>query len=212
MKRWYVGDVMTSPVVAVPADMGYEALADLLVERAVSAVPVVDGTGRVLGVVSEEDLLGKLEYADRVPRHALSTRWLRAGGGRPSGDTAGELMTAPALTVLATDTVTRAARLMGAARVKRLPVVDGDGRLVGIVARRDLVRMYARPDREIREDVIEGVLRPLWIKPSAVRVRVRAGVVTLSGDVDTATEAVVVSLTEATPGVVDVVDDLRHAA
>jgi CBS domain-containing protein len=123
-------------------------VADLLVQHGVSAVPVVDATGSVAGVVSEADLLAKLEYADRTPRHPLSARRMRYRSRKAAGDTAAELMTAPAVTVHATETVTRAARLMDAAGIKRLPVVDGGGRLVGIVARRDLLRLT--PDRTAR--------------------------------------------------------------
>lgn len=148
MKRWYVGDMMTTDVVTVPPEMPYKLVADLLVRRGVSAVPVVDPTGVVLGVVSEADLLAKLEYADRTPRHPLSARRMRYRSRKAVGDTAAELMTAPAVTVSATETVTRAARLMDAAGIKRLPVVDDGGRLVGIVARRD--RCASTPARTPR--------------------------------------------------------------
>ncbi len=211
MKRWYVGDVMTREVVTVAADTGYKAIADLMVRHSVSAVPVVDAERRVLGVVSEADLLAKLEYADRVPRHPLVTRHMRNGRQKASGDTAGALMTAPAVTIRATESVTGAARLMEAARVKRIPVVDGDGRLVGIVSRRDLVRLYTRSDREVCHAVQEGVLRSLWIDPALLGLRVRSGIVTLSGHVDRRSLAeIVVAFTRATPGVVDVVDELTY--
>src|SRR2546421_8615941 len=140
MKLWYVGDVMTREVVTAPLDMGYKELADLMVRHSVSAVPVVDEQRRVLGVVSEADLLAKLEYADRVPRHLLAARRMRGGRQKAAGDTAGALMTAPAVTIRATGSVTGAARLMEAARIKRLPLVDEQDRLGGIVARRALVR------------------------------------------------------------------------
>lgn len=209
MKRWQVGDVMTGEVVVAPVDMGYKEIADLLVRRSVSAVPVVDDEGNVLGVVSEADLLAKLEYSDRVPRHPLAVRWLSEGRRKACGDTAGDLMSAPAITVPATESVTRVARLMDAARVKRLPVVDESGHLVGIVSRRDLVRLYTRPDDEVRVAIAEGVLPALWIDPSGVDVQVRAGIVTLSGRVDRrSTVAILIRATLATPGVVDVVDNL----
>jgi CBS domain-containing protein len=211
MKRWYVSDVMTRDVVTVIADMGYKAIADLMVRHAVSAVPVVDADRRVLGVVSEADLLAKLEYADRIPRHVLTTRRMRNGRTKASGDTARELMTAPAVTVRATETVTGAARLMEAARIKRIPVVDEDGRLVGIVSRRDLVRLYTRPDHEVRQAVEEGVVRSLWLDPSLLGIRVRSGIVTLAGNLDRRSLAeIVVAFTKATPGVVDVVDELTY--
>jgi CBS domain-containing protein len=211
MKRWYVGDVMTRQVVAVTADMGYKEIADLMVRHSVSAVPVVDAERRVLGVVSEADLLAKLEYADRVPRHMLATRRMRNGRQKASGDTAGALMTAPAVTIRATETVTSAARLMEAARIKRIPVVDEDGRLVGIASRRDLVRLYTQPDHEVRQSVEDGVVRSLWIDPSILGIRVRSGIVTLTGHLDRKSLAeIVVGFTKATPGVVDVVDELTY--
>jgi CBS domain-containing protein len=209
MKRWYVGDVMTRDVVSVPPDMPYKAVADLLVQHGVSAVPVVGATGRVLGVVSEADLLAKLEYADRTPRHPLSARRMRYGSRKAAGDTAGQLMTAPAVTVQTTETVTRAARLLDAAGIKRMPVVDDGGGLVGIVARRDLLRLYTRPDAETRAALVEGVFHSLWIDPSTVDVEVLDGVVTLTGHVDRrSTAAVVAAFVIGTPGVVDVVDHL----
>jgi CBS domain-containing protein len=211
MKRWYVGDVMTTDVVTVPPDMPYKAVADLLVERRVSAVPVVDATGHVLGVVSESDLLAKLEYADRVPRHPLSARRMRYESRKAAGDTAAELMTSPAVTVLDTATVTRAARLMHAGRIKRLPVVDRTGRLVGIVSRRDLLGLYTQPDSVIRAALVDGVLRALWIDQSMVDIAVVDGVVTLTGRVDRrSTAAVVAAFASGTPGVVDVIDQLTY--
>jgi CBS domain-containing protein len=212
MKRWYVGDVMTRDVVSVHVATGYKEIADLMVRHGISAVPVVDAKGNVLGVVSEADLLAKLEYADRVPRHPLTTRRRRVSRRKAAGDTAGELMTSPAVTVRSTETVTRVARLMDAARVKRVPVVDEAGHLVGIVSRRDLVRMYTRSDQEIRVTVCEGALRSLWIDPAHLGIEVRAGIVTLSGEVDRrSTAEVVVAFVKATPGVVDVVDRLSWA-
>lgn len=209
MKRWYVGDVMTVDVATVPPELGYKAVADLLVERSVSAVPVVDAGGVVLGVVSEADLLAKLEYADRVPRHPLSARRMRYRTRKAAGDTAAELMTAPAVTVRATETVTRAARLMEAAGIKRLLVVDDKRRLAGIVSRRDLLRLYTRSDAETLASLREGALDSLWIDQSTLDIRVTDGIVTLAGQVPKrSTAAVLVAFAVGTPGVVDVVDRL----
>jgi CBS domain-containing protein len=203
---------MIRDVVSVTPETGYQKIADVLVSRSVSAVPVVDAAGHVLGVVSEADLLAKLEYADRVPRHPLAVRRLRSGWARAAGDTAADLMSAPAVTIHAEATVSRAARLLDAARVKRLPVVDAEGRLLGVVSRRDLVRLYARTDDQIRACVVQDVVRGLRVDPAGVEVGVRAGVVTLRGRVDRQeTAAVLVSFTQATPGVVDVVDELTYA-
>jgi len=211
MKRWYVGDVMTREVITVSEGMGYKEIADLMVRHSVSAVPVVDADRRVLGIVSEADLLAKLEYADRVPRHVLTMRRMRNGRTKAGSDTARHLMTAPAVTIRATESVTAAARLLEAARIKRMPVVDEADRLVGIVSRRDLVRLYTQPDHEIHRAVVDGVLRTLWIDPSLLRIRVRSGIVTISGHLDRRSLAeIVVAFTRATPGVVDVVDQVTY--
>jgi CBS domain-containing protein len=121
-------------------------------------------------------------------------------------------MTSPAETVRATATLAQVARRLEAARVRRLPVVDEAGRLVGIVSRRDLVRLYARPDAEIRADILEQVIEPMWLEPSTVDVQVSAGVVTLTGQVDrVSTREILLRMTHAVPGVVDVADRLRAA-
>ncbi|MBO0869615.1 MAG: CBS domain-containing protein [Micromonosporaceae bacterium] len=209
MRRWYVSDVMTRDVATVTGGTGYKEIADLLVHRSVSAVPVVDEDRHVLGVVSEADLLAKLEYADRMPRHPLALRRARAGRRKASGDTAAELMSAPPVVIGTGATVAQAARLMDAARVKRLPVVDEQEHLVGVVARRDLVRLYTRTDEQIRVTVVTNLVTGLWLEPEAVQVSVRAGVVTLRGRMDRrTTAAIAVNFTVATPGVVDVVDEL----
>lgn len=209
MKQWRVSDVMTTPVVSVRADTGYKQIADLLVVHGVSAVPVVDADGVVRGVVSEADLLPKLNYPDRLVTHPLLSRRRHAAARRATGDTAGDLMTGPAITIGPAAPVARAARLMEAGRVKRLPVVDDAGRLIGIVSRRDLVRLYARPDEAIRDDVVKDVLQGLWIEPSTVDVRVSAGVVHLSGRLDRiSTVQILIRATRAVPGVVDVSDQL----
>jgi CBS-domain-containing membrane protein len=118
-------------------------------------------------------------------------------------------MSSPATTIGPAASIARAARLMEAARVKRLPVIDDANRLIGIVSRRDLVRPYARPDSDVRDDVITHLVSGLWIDPSTVEVRVASGVVTLTGHVDrTSTRHIVVNATHTVPGVVDVIDEL----
>lgn len=211
MKRWYASDVMTREVITATPEMGYKELADRMVNHAVSALPVVDADGRVLGVVSEADLLAKLEYGGHTERHPLTARRFRAARAKAAGDTARELMTAPAVTVRVTETVTVAARRLDAARVRRLPVIDNTGRLVGILSRRDLVGLYTRSDKEIQATLEETVVTALWLDPSTVDITIADGIVTLTGQVDRrTTAAVLVNFVHATPGVVDVVDRLRY--
>jgi CBS-domain-containing membrane protein len=126
------------------------------------------------------------------------------------GDRADELMTVPAITIRPDVSIAEAARLMDAEGVKRLPVVGDDGRLIGIVTRGDLLRMYVRPDEAIRREVHTEVLgRVLCLEPEVVDVSVERGVVTLRGTVDRrSTAAIAVRLVHAVAGVVDVADEL----
>lgn len=219
--RTKVQDVMTTDVASVHADTPFKDIAEVLIARAVSAVPVVDGDGRVLGVVSEADLLRKEEFREqyyhegyRPPLRArLRARLGQQGGARTkaAGETAADLMTSPAVTATPDTTTVAAARLMDEHGVKRLPVVDSDGRLRGVVSRHDLLKTFVRPDGEIEREVRTEVLgRSLWADTSKVGVHVHQGVVTLTGRMDRHSDArIAVRMTRRVSGVVDVVDELR---
>ncbi|MGW6958169.1 CBS domain-containing protein [Streptomyces chartreusis] len=204
-----VRDVMTRGVAVVDRDAVFKDIVRTLQERKVSALPVVDGSGRVLGVVSEADLLHKEEFRDSDPDRYTQLRRLsdlvKAGSA-----TAGELMTRPALTVTADATLAQAARIMARARVKRLPVVDADGCLEGVVSRADLLKVFLRDDDEIAEEVRREVVAYLFPLPaSAVRVDVLDGVVRLGGRIrDKSLVPVAARLVRAVEGVVDVVFEL----
>ena len=211
MRIWRVGDVMTSDVVTVGEDTRYREIVDLLAARRVSAAPVVDEERRVVGVVSEADLLHKIECAgEEHERRVFTSRRRRRAEGKAQGVLARELMSAPAITVVPGTSLTVAAKLMDDERVKRLPVVDELGRLVGIVTRSDLLRVYLRPDAEIERDVVDDVLgRVLLVERGTVNVKVYDGAVTLVGRTDRySTARLAVKLTQAVPGVVEVVDQL----
>jgi CBS domain-containing protein len=211
MKQWKVADVMTRPVVSVRADAPYSEIVTLLAKHSISAVPVVDTFGRVIGVVSEADLLHKIEFLgdDTEPRFfEWGTR--RANRAKARGFAAEDLMTSPAVTVAPSTPLTAAARLMEKHNVKRLPVVNDAGHLNGIVSRNDLLKMYLRPDTEIHDDIVNGVIRRiLWLDPLAVQVDVVDGAVILNGRVDRkSTAEVAVHVTRGVPGVVTVIDEL----
>ncbi|MFG2100196.1 CBS domain-containing protein [Micromonospora echinaurantiaca] len=186
MRTWQVGDVMTRDVATVDEETPYRAIVDVLVRRGISAVPVVDRFRRVLGVVSEADLLHKIERAGHPDeRRVFGGR--RRRGAREKADAllARDLMTAPPVTTYPGVSLPAAARLLDREQVKRLPVLDDLGRLVGIVTRGDLLRVHLRTDAEIREDVVQEVLRRvLAIRDGLVTVRVRDGEVTLDGRLD----------------------------
>ncbi|MFY1594195.1 CBS domain-containing protein [Micromonospora sp. WMMD737] len=186
MRTWQVGDVMTRKVTTVGEQTPYREIVDALVRRGISGVPVVDGSRRVLGVVSESDLLHKVERAGHPDeRRVFEGRRRRTAREKADALLARDLMTAPAVATWPEATISAAARQMDRESVKRLPVLDDLGRLVGIVTRGDLLRVHLRTDAEIREDVVQEVLRRvLAVRDGLVTVRVRGGEVTLDGRLD----------------------------
>ena len=187
-----VRSVMTTDVVSVTPDTPIKDVAVLLAERGISGVPVCDADGKVVGVLSEADLLVK----QGGPRHTSGGlfAWLVDTASAPDlaklrAHTAGEAMTSPAVTIEAATPVAEAARTMVDDGVNRLPVVD-DGVLVGIVTRADLVRLFTRSDDEIAREIRESVAgRMLWIDANRLDVEVERGEVVLRGQVDTELEA-----------------------
>ncbi|MGW4700241.1 CBS domain-containing protein [Streptomyces sp. NPDC004285] len=204
-----VADVMTTKVVAVLPGADFKEIVAAMDRWKVTAVPVVESGGRVVGVVSEADLLLKEEFHDHrlglveQMRHLDATA--KAGSRR-----AGDLMTSPAVTVAPEASLPRAARLMAAHHVKRLPVVDASGAIRGIVSRADLLKVFLRPDDDLAAEVRRDVVEHLFpLSDRNVEVRVDAGVVTLSGEVrDTALIPLAARLARAVEGVVDVRCDL----
>jgi CBS domain-containing protein len=207
-----VKDVMTPDVVTVRPDMTLKDAAAVMAERGISGLPVVDLGGQVVGVLSEGDILfkeagraAKRPFLDRLrplPAHEREAKFAAA--------TVGEAMTAPALTIGPRRPLTEVASTMIERGVKRLPVVDNAGMLVGIVTRADLVRAFVRSDeviaREIRTDVIQ---RSLWIEPDRVEISVEAGEVRLAGEVETKAEAELIpEFVQRVPGVVSVLSKL----
>ncbi|MFF9817769.1 CBS domain-containing protein [Streptomyces sp. NPDC014006] len=208
-----VGDVMTRAVVTVGTGTAFKDVVRTLQERRVSALPVLDGSARVLGIVSEADLLPKEEFRDSDPDRHTQLRRL-SDLAKAGSVTAEELMTSPALTVTEDATLAQTARIMARARVKRLPVVDGSGRLIGIVSRSDLLKGFLRNDEDIAEQIRREVIASLLPSPaSAVRVTVCDGVVVLAGRVrDRTLVPVAARLVRAVEGVVDVRFELEEPA
>jgi len=196
-----VSDVMTRNVVSLRTHAQFKDIVHVMRKRRFSAFPVLDDRDRVIGVVSEDDLLVKQGYGEADGPGFLIHRADRA---KAHGVTAAQLMTRPAITIPPQASVAEAARTMHAKHVKRLPVVTEDGRLVGIVSRVDLLGVYDRPDAEIKSEILDRVIDGDFLLDSlAFTVTVRAGVVTLSGPVDH--EPVAVSLLDAVRQVVGVV-------
>ena len=205
-----ITEVMTTDVATVAPDSELREVAELLVRRHISGVPVVEG-GHVIGVVSEQDILFKERPSHGMHRGVLA--WLMDEGDlmlKVDARTAAEAMSVPPITIGSTRSVSDAAALMLDEGVSRLPVVD-KGVLVGIVTRHDLVRAFARSDEEIWQEIdSDSQIRSYWRHPGAFDVNVERGVVTLSGKVGCKEEAKSIeAFVDRVPGVVAVTSRLH---
>jgi CBS-domain-containing membrane protein len=211
-----VEDVMTTNVVAVGETTAYKDILIAMHQRRVSACPVLDATGRVIGVVSEADLLLKEVGPEPFTGPARS---LRASGrhgerAKAAGATAAELMSVPPVTISPDASVADAARLMYDRGVKRLPVVDGAGHLAGIVSRIDVLSVFTRPDGQLRDEVIERVIAGRFaLNPDVFDVTVTSGIVTITGQAESfALARQLADAVRHVEGVIDVRDRVSYPA
>ena len=207
--RLKVGDVMTRDVVTITADTPFKHIEQLMNDHNVSAFPVVDPEGGVVGVVSEADLLLRTEA--EVSEPGGWTRDARDRRTKARAQTAAGLMSTPAVCVTPDMPLAAAARLMRQRSVKRLPVVD-HGMLVGIVSRADVLTRYLRSDADIRSDVVEGIVRgSMWLDPSTFEVEVDDGAVRIHGEVDRRSDVeILIHLILGVDGVIDVDPTLTY--
>jgi CBS-domain-containing membrane protein len=193
-----VKDVMTTQVVAVRKNASFKDMIVSLREHRVSAFPVLDDEDRVVGVVSGADLLAK-EALEPSPHGRVASVLHHKEQAKAAGVTAGDLMTRPPVTTGPLETVATAARLMYARKVKRLPVVDAEGHLVGIVSRSDVLSVYSRPDADIQHEITERVMLGLLLTdPARFTVTVTNGIVTIEGVPETAINGR------------DIIEEIRH--
>lgn len=189
MRYCRIKDVMTREVVRVEGKTPFKQVALLLSDNRISGLPVVDDEEKVVGVISETDLLQRQAqqvegYGRRRVRRPRLTRSARTAAAKARATTADHLMSRPAITATPDDYVTEAAQLMRDHRVERLPVVDDRGRPVGIVTRGDLLRVFLRTDEDIRREVTRRVAQGLDVPRYVVDVGIDAGVVTLRGHLE----------------------------
>ncbi len=194
MRHRSVADLMTPNAVVVQPSTPFREISHLLDEYDITAVPVIGPDERPVGVVSEADLV-------------------RRQNERSGRSTAGAIMSSPAVVARPEWSAVRAARTMEKKKIKRLPVVDDSGRIIGVISRRDLVQVFLRRDRAIQEEILEDVLTyTLGVAPSAVTVEVADGTVTLSGTLERRSLVpIAVRLCESVDGVVKVIDLLAYA-
>lgn len=217
MKTRTVGEVMTSEVVEARRDTPVKDVARLLNGHRISGLPVVDHDDKVLGVISETDLILRQATRaghgrDRRFRMPKLRRTDRVAAAKATALTAEELMSTPAITVHPEQRVADAARVMERHHIERLPVVDEEDRLIGIATRRDLLRVFLRTDDDIRQEVVDEVLTSaMCLPPHTVIVSVQDGVVTLEGRLERRSDIpLTIRLTWRVDGVVGVMNSLTY--
>jgi CBS-domain-containing membrane protein len=177
-----VKDVMTCPDITVEDSARFIDIVRLTQARAISSVPVVDDRGRLLGIVSEDDLV--LKQDDSARRAGFfESGGHRADRAKADGKVARQLMTATDATVRSTTSIAAAGRLMHEKKVNCLPVLDSREKVVGVVAQRDLLKVFLRSDAEIRLDVLDRLRSFYPHELEAIEVGAKDGVVTLTGTV-----------------------------
>lgn len=209
-----VRDMMTTNVVTASPSTPFKSVVSLLGAYRISSVPVVDEANKVVGIVSESDLLAKVVAGDRSGQRLPGTRSdRRAIRARTGAETAADLMTAEPITVRADKSLSEAARLAAAHHVRRLPVVVEDGTLVGIITRSDMLAVFLRDDDAVRRRLVEHVLpHEFNLDPAGFELTVEDGIVTLRGEVPR--RLLIQPLIESvrhTAGVIAVHDQLTYA-
>jgi CBS domain-containing protein len=196
---WKLNSVMTTEVVHVLPDTSFKECVAMIRVHRVGALPVVDGSGQLMGILSESDLLRSEEHST-------------APGSKAPARTAADLMTPAVITAAPTSTIGAAARLMHASSVRHLPITDAAGRLLGIVSRADLLKVFLRSDESIRRETDEVLLpHAFGIPPGTLEVEVRDGVVHVGGEVETSSTAQLIgAFIERVEGVVGVEAKIAH--
>lgn len=218
-----VSDIMTPHVLSVPPEESVVTAAQLMLEKRISGLPVIDAGGKLVGIVTEGDFLRRAETGTRRQR----PRWIEffMGPGRLadeyvrlSGRKVGDVMTGEVQTVAPDAPLEQIVRLMERHRIKRVPVVH-DGKVVGIVTRANLLRAVASfagqiaplapEDAAIRDQLLASLKDQPWAPVTAVHVTVRNGVVQLSGVItDERQRQALRVAAENVPGVKNVEDDI----
>lgn len=199
-----VVDLMASEVISVQRDTALRQAARIMVEHGISGLPVTDDEDTLVGIISEGDFLRK-----EVDRGALTSTGLLGllfddRESLAEAEMVGEVMSDNVFTISPDATLVEAARTMATHGVKRLPVVDRDGKLVGIISRRDIVNAFTRPDELIEDEIREDILkRLLFLDPDLVDSEVSGGVVKISGELPTRSDVrLLEAMVQRTDGVI----------
>jgi CBS domain-containing protein len=205
-----ISDLMTTDVLTVGPQSSLKEVARRMLRAGVSGIPVTSGDGELVGIITEADFVAS-EADRRAGKRAGLLRFFTDQEEIPAHEqTVGDVMTKDVIVIAPDADHADAARLMERERVKRLPVVDDAGQLVGLVSRADMLRAFIRPDHEIIEEIQDHVMRKiLWIDPNRATIECVDGNVVLRGRLETRSDAnLLVELTKRLDGVASVADHL----
>ncbi|NIP97778.1 MAG: CBS domain-containing protein, partial [Akkermansiaceae bacterium] len=171
-------DLMTTEIVRVRPETTLRDAARIMVEARISGIPVTDDEGNLVGLVTESDFLRKEVDRGEIMDTGLLGILFTSRDSLAEAETVGEVMATELFTISPDATLVEAARAMTSHGVKRLPVVDREGKLIGVIARSDIVAAFTRPDELIEDELKEDVLRRLlFLDPALVQMEVEGGVV-----------------------------------
>ena len=197
-------DLMSTELIRVPPETTLRDAARLMVEARISGLPVTDDEGSLVGLVTESDFLRKEVDRGEVMDSGLLGILFTKRDSLADAETVGEVMATELFTISPEATLVEAARSMTTHGIKRLPVVDRDGKLIGVIARSDIVAAFTRPDELIEDELKEDVLRRLlFLDPGLVNIEVSGGVVRISGELPTRSDArLLEAMVQRTDGVI----------
>lgn len=215
-------DVMVSPVITVKPNVSVKEVAKLFLDRKISAAPVLDGEGKLVGILSEGDLIHRVEIGTErsgsswlallTDEHAAAADYIKSHATKVA-----DIMTQKVVTATPDTSLQDVAMMMEANAIKRIPIVRV-GKLVGIVTRANLVQAVATTGMKLDIPVSDGIIRDKlmtrlrgqsWAKTSLLNATVNDGVVTLWGLTASPTERQAIRVAaETTPGVIAVRDHI----
>lgn len=179
-------DLMSTEVISVSCETTLREAARLMISAGVSGLPVTDDRGKLVGIVTEADFLEKELEREHPHRPGLLGALFDASSSLAEAETVGEVMSEDVVTIGHDASLAEAARVMTSHRVKRLPIVDAEGNLRGVISRHDIVEAFTRPDEVIEDEIREDVIRRLlFLDPDSIDVRLEDGVVIMAGELPT---------------------------